>query len=277
MIKKFFAFVTLIFCLNFTVAFAANESYDENYADYAEDVQKSPIAVGNPVSIVDTLHLLKPNEVSTLTKKIQQIEQKHQIRIGIEFLKNTHGQNIIDTANSLLDRNFLGEPNGGILLLVVIDSRKWRISTDSVMKARLPDDATDKIASSFVNKLTDGDYYGACNSYIDGVDEYLTYYEKNGTPYDPSQEFDSSVLIVSIITAIILSAIFRTVLISSMSNVQQANSAGEYLKRDSIEITDKNDTYLFTNVSRRRKSKSRSSGSSGRGGGGGHGGSGGSF
>ena len=274
MMKKFFAFVTLIVCLNFTVAFAANENYD-NYADYAEDI---PLSVENPVSIVDTLHLLKTNEVSTLSKKIQQIEQKHKVRIGIEFLKNTHGQSIVDTANSLLDRNFIGEPNGGILLLVVMDSRKWRIATDSAMRSRISDLATEEIASSFVDKLTDGDYYGACNSYIDGVDKCLTYYETNGVPYDPSQGIDSSVLIVSIITAIIFGILFRTVLVSSMSNVQQATTAGEYLKRDSVQITDKNDTYLFTNVSRRRKSKSRSSGgSSGRGGGGGHGGSGGSF
>lgn len=276
MMKKFFAFVTLIFCLNFTVAFAANENYDD-YGDYVDDVQKVPIAVENPVSIVDTLRLLQPNEVSALTKKIQQVEQKHQVRIGIEFLKNTHGQNIVDTANSLLDRNFLGEPNGGILLLVVMDSRKWRIATDAVMRNRISDLATEEIATSFVDKLTNGDYYGACNSYIDGVDKCLTYYETNGTPYDPSQGIDSSALIVSIITAIILSAIFRTMLISSMSNVQQATTAGEYLNRDSVKITDKNDTYLFTNVSRRRKSKSRGSGGSGRGGGGGHGGSGGSF
>ncbi len=268
MIKKFFAFVTFIVCLNFTVIVAAQNA-----------TGNIPISAGNSVSIVDTLHLLNTNEVSALTQKIQQVESKHQIRIGIEFLKNTHGQNIIDTANALLDRNFIGAPNGGILLLVVMDSRKWRISTDRVMRERLSDETTEKISERFVSRLSDGDYYGACNSYIDGVDEYLTYYETNGVAYDPSSGIDTSLLIVSTITAIILGIMFRVALINTMSNVQKATTAGEYLKRDSVKITDKNDTYLFTNISRRRKGgkgRSSSGGSSG-GSGGSHGGSGGSF
>ena len=265
MVKKIFAFVTLIVCLNFTIIVAAQNATGD-------------IPISNSTSIVDTLHLLNSNEVSALTKKIQQVEQKHQIRIGIEFLKNTHGQNIIDTANALLDRNFIGAPNGGILLLVVMDTRKWRISTDRNMRNRLSDETTEKISEKFVSKLSDGDYYGACLSYIDGVDEYLTYYETNGVPYDSSKGINFEVLIVSIITSIILSVIFRTMLISSMNNVHQATTAGEYLKHDSVKITDRNDTYLFTNISRRRKSnRSSSRGSSSGGGGGSHGGSGGSF
>ena len=72
---------------------------------------------------------------------------------------------------------------------------------------------------------------------------------------------------------------FRSALIGSMSNVRPAISAIDYLKRESVKITDRQDRFLFKNISRRPKNKSTASRSNGggNGGGGGHGGSGGSF
>ena len=254
MIKKFFSFVTLIVMLNFTIALAAQ-------------------------SVIDTQNLLTQEEINSLTKKIQSVEQRHQIKIGIEFLKNTHGNNLEDTANSLLDKNFSGAPNGGILLLVVMDTRHWKISTDSTMRSIISNRDTEAIAKHFVGNLSNGDYYDACNNYIDEVDNFLTYYENNGTAYDNSMEFDSSVLVCAIVVSIICGVAFRSMLIGSMSNVKSAQSATNYLERNSVKITEKKDTFLFTNITRRRKSKGRSTQSSGRGGGGGgsHGGSSGSF
>ena len=249
MIKKFFAFVTFIFMMNFAITFAAQ-------------------------SIVDTQNLLTPAEIKSLTQKIQQVEQKHQVKIGIEFLKNTHGQNLENTANSLLDKNFSGAPNGGILLLVVMDTRKWYISTDYEMKQRISD--VNAISNTFLPKLSADDYYGACSSYVDGVDKFLTYYEKNGAAYDSSAGFDPLAGMLAFVLAIICAGFFRAALIGSMSNVHPATSAADYLKRDSVKISEKRDTFLFTKVSRRRKSKGSSS-SGGSHGGGSHGGGGGSF
>ena len=228
--KKFFAFVTFIFMMNFAITFAAQ-------------------------SIVDTQNLLTPAEIKSLTQKIQQVEQKHQVKIGIEFLKNTHGQNLENTANSLLDKNFSGAPNGGILLLVVMDTRKWYISTDYEMKQRIPD--VNAISNTFLPK-------------------FLTYYEKNGAAYDSSAGFDPLAGMLAFVLAIICAGFFRAALIGSMSNVHPTTSAADYLKRDSVKISEKRDTFLFTKVSRRRKSKGSSS-SGGSHGGGSHGGGGGSF
>lgn len=276
MIKKIFAFAMLIVMLNFTTALAA-----QSIADYSNNIGSSFAdnlnGKKNSSSVVDTQNLLTADEISALTQKILRVEQKHQVKIGIEFLNNTHGQSLDNAANSLLDKNFSGAQNGGILLLVVMDTRKWKISTDSTMRQRIPDAQTAAIANNFVSYLSDGYYYDACNRYINDVDKYLTYYETNGTPYDPSSEFDPLALMIAIFLAIIGAVMFRSMLIGSMSNVHTALSAMDYLKRETVKLTEKKDTYLFTNVTRRRKSKGRSSSSSGGGGGGSHGGSSGSF
>ena len=138
---------------------------------------------------------------------------------------------------------------------------------------------TNAIAAGFLEELSAGNYFNACSRYIDGVEKSLAYYENNGVAYDSSDEFDIMALMIAVVVALICGFMFRSMLIGSMSNVRPAVEAGEYLDRNSVDINEKKDRYLFTNTSRRRKGKSGSGGGSsgGRGGGGGHGGSGGSF
>lgn len=264
MLRKFFALAALFTIFNF--AFSLH---------IANTVKATPVAKENPNSVIDTMNLLKPDEVSRLARRIKAVEDTYNVRIGIEFLKNTHGQSVESTANSLLDKNLRGGANGSILLLVVMDSRKWQISTDSRMQERIYD--TDAIAATFLDKLSAGDYFGACSNYIDSVEKSLAYYEQNGSAYDSSDELDGLAVIVAVVLAIICGVMFRSMLISSMSNVRPAVEASEYLDRNSVDINEKKDRYLFTNTTRRRKSRGSSSGGSSSRGGGGHGGSGGSF
>ena len=62
---------------------------------------------------------------------------------------------------------------------------------------------------------------------------------------------------------------FRSSLIASMSNVRPAIEASEYLDKNSVNINESRDTFLYMNVQRRAKSSSRSSGGRSSGGGGG--------
>ena len=64
---------------------------------------------------------------------------------------------------------------------------------------------------------------------------------------------------------------FAYYLICGMSNVAPALEASAYLKKDTVDISQRQDRYLYTTVTRRKKSKSSSSSSrdSSHGGGGG--------
>ena len=257
--KKFFAFIaTLMMMINISIASAAQSSI-------------------YPASVVDTADVLTETQIDELSKRIRAVEKRHQIRIGIEFLKTIMGKDETVAANSLLDKNFSGAKNGGILLLVVMDTRKWQLSTDSLMRSRIPN--TNSFSNYFLGDLSAGNYYNAASNFIDGVDKYLTYYEQNGAPYDASNEFDPMALMFAVVFSTVCGIMFRSALIGSMSNVRSAITATDYLKRESVKITERQDRFLFKNVSRRPKSKSTASRSNGggSGGGGGHGGSGGSF
>ena len=82
---------------------------------------------------------------------------------------------------------------------------------------------------------------------------------------------------VAAVTAIIIGVFVRSMLIGSMSNVHHAMEAIEYLKKNTVKITESRDTFLFMNVQRKPKSSGGGSRRGGGHGGGGHGGGGGSF
>lgn len=262
MTKKIF-FLVAIFIFSFSVTFAAakpNTNAEENLSG----------------SVVDTAKILSANQIQTLTAKIQQLEQKHKVKIGINFLKSIGGKNIDTVANENLRKYFGGSQNGGIILVVDMQNRNWNIALDANLNQRILsyNDVAYK-HDDFYDKLHSNDFFGAANAYLDSVDELLNYYETNGEPYDSFNEFNPMALGMAVLIAIVLGFGIRSWLIGSMSNVKFASEASDYLKKENVRITENRDTYLYTNVSRRPKSKSSNS-SGGRGSGGGSSG-GGSF
>ena len=155
-------------------------------------------------------------------------------------------------------------------------SRKYEIATDARMSERITDaDGIPFLKQKFQPSLKAGDLAGACNNFVDGVNELVTYYETNGAAYSSDSDgIDPMIAIGAIVIALGGGMFFRSVLISSMSNVHHALTASDYLERNSVKINESRDTFLFRNVKRRPRgggggSRGGSSGGSSSGGGGG--------
>lgn len=235
MTKKFFACL-VIFILSFNISYA------------------------NENSVVDKAKILNANQIKVLSEKISKVEQKHQVRIGIYFFRNTHGYNISTVAQERLKKYFNDGQNGNVILAVDIENRKWNVSIDTKMNQMIS--SYSYIANdSFYDSLHNNNFADACNVYVDNIDALLNYYEKNGESYDSFNEFNPLALGLAILLAIVIGIGIRSWLIGSMSNVRHANEATDYLKRNSIDIFESRDTYLYTNIS--RQPKASTSGSSG--------------
>ena len=256
MIKKFFALMA-IFIFSCGVTFAAP-------ADTSKNLN---------ASVVDDGNFLGEKNVQALTEKIKQVEQKHGVRIGVNFFQTIGGQNVDTTANHLLKKYFADGENGGIILLVVMEDRSWNIALDSKLNKRIFS-YTDVayLNDGFMDKMHNDNFAGAADIFVKNVDELLTYYEQNGKPYDRTEQFNPMALAAAILISIVLGFFIRSILIGSMSNVHHAQEAADYLKRDTVQLTDKRDTYLYTNVSRRPKSTGSKSSGGGHSGGGSSGG-----
>lgn len=255
MIKNFCATFMAFVLLNISVTFAApNDSF-----------------LDQPV--FDNTQSLSTTEIKLLTEKIYNIEQKHGVRIGVEFLQSIGNNNIGTGAHALLEQHYGDGRNGGILLLVVMDQRNWYIATDARMDMRVPN--VSAIGNSISGNLSGGDFYGACSNYIDAVDKTLTYYEQNGVAYEPAGGFNPIALAVAVALGIMFGVMVRSWLMSSMSNVKPAIAATDYLKRETVKLILNRDTYLFTNVARMPKASGGAHMSNGGGRGGSSGGGGG--
>ncbi len=220
--------------------------------------------------VVDEANLLSAAEIQALNKKIASIEQKHSIRIDIDFLRTIGNREISIAARTLLEQNLRDGKNGNIILLVVMDQRNWYIFPDSQMDARIPN--VSAIGRTFVNSLSDGDYSAACSKFLDAVDTSLSYYEQTGATYDMNAGFNPAAAVIAVVLGLMFGGVVRARLISGMSNVHPEVAAMDYLKRETVKLLTNRDIYLFTNVTRRPKSSGNGSGAMARGGGG-HGGS----
>ena len=251
MFKKFFALLAICF-FSFGITFAASADTSQNLTS----------------SVVDDANVLGEKNIQALTEKIKQVEQKHGVRIGVNFLQTIGNQNVDTTANYLLKKYFSDGQNGGIILLVVMDTRSWNIALDAKLNQRIFS-YTDvaNLNDAFMDKLHNDNFAGAADIFVKNVDELLTYYEQHGKPFDRTEQFNPMALAAAIVIAIVLGFLVRSILIGSMSNVRHAQEATDYLKRDSVKMTEHRDTYLFTNVSRRPKSSNKSSGGGHSGGG----------
>lgn len=225
-------------------------------------------------SVQDGAKLLKAEQKAALEQKIKQVEDAHQVKIGIVTMKSLKGAPPGKTANSILDKQYAGGKNGSIVLLLAMDSRDYHVSTDSVMRTIITDDGGfPHLKEAFLPHLKDNDFYGAFDAYVDGTDEMLAYYEREGEPYDPYNEFSPLALVIAIALGILAALLVKSGLEGMMSNVAFAPSADAYLEDGSVSLTENNDTFLYTTETRRPKPKK----SSGGGGGGSHGGGGGKF
>jgi len=65
-------------------------------------------------SVYDNAKLLSQSDRQKLTEKIQRIEQKYGIRIGIVTQPSLQGRPVGQVANALLDQGYRGAQNGGI-------------------------------------------------------------------------------------------------------------------------------------------------------------------
>ncbi len=261
--KKIFAVVTLLVSLLLAVStgFAATAAAGQQYP-----------------SFVDGAALVKPVDKTNLLSNLREIETKHGIRCAVLTVKSTQGMNIRDYAQAVQDQYFANAPKGSILMVISMDNRKWHITTDSAMRTKIIDKVvTGELQNAFLNDLKKGNYASAFTKYGRKVDELMSYYEKNGEAYDPSKAFSFGAAGIAGILSMLFGGSVKKSMVNSMSNVTNAVSAGQYLRKDTFNLIGGNDRYLYTHTAVVPKVKSRNSGGGSSGGTGGHGGGGGSF
>lgn len=235
-------------------------------------------AAGDLPRLVDMADLLSDSEESDLLDRLDEISERQQVDIVVVTVDSMEGETAMVYADDFYDYNGygFGDNRDGIILLISMGERDWYISTRGYGIRAITDAGREYISEQFVSDLSAGDYAAAFTTYAKLCDDFITQ-AKTGEPYDidnlPDESFEPVWgLLCSLVVAFIISLIVTGVMKGQLKSVRSQSAADNYIKQGSLQLTKKNDLFLYKHIDRRKKpennsssssSSSRSSGSSG--------------
>lgn len=171
--------------------------------------------------------------------------------------------------------------DSGIIILVSMEERDWALCRFGDVQEAIDDDyGYEYITQRLQERLSDGDYYEACEAFLADLDSFMEAWEE-GDAYSSSHAIKTTARVltyfgIAIGISLVLSLILVLVMKSGMNTAKPKPAAKDYVKKDSFVLTNQQDLYLYSHTTKKEIPKESSS--SGRSGGshsGSHGGSGG--
>lgn len=238
-----------------------------------------PVSASAPL-VVDEADLLSAQEERALTTQLESLQNTLGIDVVVLTVTSLNGTGPMVYADDYFDYNGYG--TDGVLLLLDMGGRNWRISTAGSCIA--PVDA-DRIGDYIVPYLSAGEYYTAFSLFAnlvkaamersEGKGEYIVDSYGN-VHFQPKVTHWYDGWWQCLLAGALAGGITVAVMALGMKSVRSKNSASDYVEHDSFELTRREDIFLYQTLSKRAKPKNNSGshrGSSGRS----HGGGGGRF
>lgn len=219
------------------------------------------------VRLRDMASCLTESDADQIQKTLDEISVRQKCDIVIYTVESLDGKTAQDAADDFFDNGGygIGEEKDGILLLISMKERKWHISTHGYGITAFTDTGLAYIASCFQGKLSDGDYAAAFQIFAEEGDAFLTQ-AKTDKPYDtgnlPHKPLSSVWIAVSIAVGMILALIVIVIMLNKLKSVRRQPAANSYIHRDSLNITQSTDLFLYNTMTRTRKPEPETSGSS---------------
>ena len=227
---------------------------------HIEDTPEGDILDVNEYFLYDEADLVPDEQEFELTANLMDLSHKYNAQIVIATIPSMDGGDIDEYVNYAYDSMGFGygDKRDGVLLLVCMDPRAYRILSNGFAGDAIDPDDISNISEVIVSDLSDGNYADAFGKFADQADYYLNGY-LNGFPFNVTKSLKTSLIIgviVGVITALVLKG--------QLKSVRKQNQANNYVRPGSMQLTVHNDFFLYRNVTRTKKSSSNGSkGSSG--------------
>ena len=238
---------------------------------FALAFQAGAEAVFHPELLDDGADLLDDEEFEKLNCDLFDISQKYQFNVAVITTNSLGNYDAQGYANQMFVSRQYGyeNTNDGILLLVSMDQRDWCITRDGYGYTAFTDAGLQYISERVKKKLSSGDFYEAFTTYAELCDRFLKKAE-SGTPYDngnfprdlPSPGAWAVIVGLGAALGVGVTLLFKR----QLRTVRRNAAAQQYIREGSFELTRKEDTFLYSRVTRVRKPKNETR--SGGGGGG---------
>ena len=231
------------------------------------------------VSLIDIEDgIFTSDEINNIRTLAQNAAAENGASIGIIFTNSSLSKNqLMARADRLYDDNCDPESDA-IILAVDISSRKYYIRQIGKMN-HLYSSSMDAIEEAALEGLRKSDWYIAATGFIGSIAEYAEYHEP-----DPSYSEDGTELsmltkeVIVICVGIAIGLIVTGIMSACMNNAKPGHNATSYAKKDSFNLDERTDVYLYSTVTKTKiETESSSSRGGSYGGGSSRGGRGGSF
>ena len=235
-------------------------------------------AAENQWRIVDNAELLDPAEESALEVKAQLLRETYDMDVIILTVNTLNGKTPQAYADDYYDEQGYGcgEEKSGVLLLLSMEERDWYISTSGEAIYALTDYGIQCIGEEMVTFLGMS-YEAGFSSFLNSLPEYFDAY-KSGVPIDGyadysgdyyhgdreeiiyyEEEFTPSIMLSAILGAII-AGISLVIMRYSMNSKRPQHSAAGYMKENSFHMHQRQDLFLYSNVTKVRRQEDTPSG-----------------
>ena len=212
--------------------------------------------------LLDEADLLTDTEESELIQKLTDISHARDAQIVVVTLASMDGGDIDEFVDYLYDSMGFGygENHDGVLLLVCMDPREYRIVSNGYAGVAIGPDQIDTLCDVVEFYLSEGSYATAFTLFANECEGYLEYHQA-GSPFNVGKN-----LAISLVIGIIAGLIVAFVMKGQLKSVRKQDSARVYVKQGSMRLDYKRDIFLYRNVTRTKKQERVESSSSGSGG-----------
>lgn len=244
-------FLTAVIMLSLTAeAFALEGTLYSRESEYSYD---------NTISrVIDNASILTDNEEVQLQEKINFIISEYSFDVVILTVNTIGIKTVEEFADDYYDYNNYGygENADGLLFMLNMGDRDYYTSTCGRAIKVFTDYGIEYISDRVLEKLKDGDYFGAFSQYLELVESFLKS-EKSGKPaYDVNRKFKGNVFGIGVkeaLACVLIGFFISLILVNSMKNkmnTAKANdSARAYIEPNSFNLTHSEDKFLLRTTS----------------------------
>ena len=210
--------------------------------------------------LMDHAGLLTQAEAAALKARLEAIADRFSVEVAIVTVDSCNGMDREKYAKALYKESGYGrgQDKDGILLVIEMDAanRGWAIYCKALGDVALSESHREQLGEDMTPDLKAGRFADAFNTFADRCEERIEI-AINGEPFNPGVT-----LLVSLGIGFLIAAIVTAVMKGQLKSVHSQFAAANYVREDSMHVTEAYEFFLYSTVEKRARPKS-SSGSSG--------------
>lgn len=232
-----------------------------------------------PMRLADEASLLTLAEKNRVQKELDRISTTWDFDVVVVTVPSLNGKSAMEAADDFYEEG--GYSEDGVLLLITMAEREWWISTAGSGISLFSDRELDFLEDCFLEGLSDGEYENAFLSFAAACEEVLQpgktperldrYGEEelDGDWGDPSARRTPGIfsIVISVVIGLVAAVTGTGAMKSALKSVQLQPSAANYVRPNSLRVTNSREIFLYRHLSRTAKPKDNGGPSGSHGGG----------